>query len=230
MNNKKVFIGVIWLLGILWVSFFTYKEFNTNVLYWHANYIADFSDNKKISWVSENIFIARVIKNKWDYKSTEKWPQETIFDVEILYNIKWKIKENTEVIQIWWYDPIWNLHLPHWTQYLKAWDIYVLSTLWENPYHILSHENGSHLIASNKEIEEKIIQSPTQTLSSLSKNIIKESWIVKEFRKAYKDEVYYEENEEWKYKISTEKNAYKTLTKQEKKSFEALENGFVIKK
>jgi hypothetical protein len=100
-------------------------------------------------------------------------------------------------------------------KFLQVWDVYLLSTLWDT-YTIISHPNGSHLLTSDSLDWKKDI-----------KKIIKEDIKVKEFREAYKNEVYYQVNDEWeKYKISSEKNAYKNLWEKEKNDFENIENGF----
>gem|GEM_PF-4818676 len=49
---------------------------------------------------------------------------------------------------------------------------------------------------------------------------IQEDQTVKDFREAYKNEEYYQDN----YKISSEINAYKNLTSKEKEDFEIFEN------
>lgn len=51
---------------------------------------------------------------------------------------------------------------------------------------------------------------------------IKESQTVKDFREAYKNEEYYQDD----YKLSSETNAYKNLTSQEKEDFERFKNWF----
>lgn len=203
-----------------------YRELNTKIVYSDANYIADFSDSRKVLWTSENVFIAKVVKNNWTYITDEPGPQQTVFDVEVIYNIKGQLSGTKKVLQIWWYDSMWTLYLPHWTTYLQEWDIYLLTTSWGEPYHILSHENGSHLISSKTDYDSRIA-AVWWDQKKAEKELIKNSTKVKEFRKAYKDEIYFETYEGEKYKISSEKNAYKNLNVSEKKSLENLENWFV---
>jgi len=220
MINKKFKNILAWffLLSILSMSwFYTFKSLNDNIYYADANYIADFWDYKKVSWFADNIFIWEVIENIWSDQWDSWLPvKNTKFEVNVIYNIKWNIKWNINIIQEAWYDELWNLFITEWNKYLEEWDIYLLSTKWDN-YTILSHYNWSHFLTSNSLTNKKDI-----------KNFIKNSSIVKEYRKSYKEEVYYQENDEWwKYKISSEKNAYKSLTKEEKNKLENIENGFV---
>lgn len=220
-----------WFIGgILFLStaFFTFTALNTNIIYSEANYIADFDDTRKVLWSVDNVFVAKVLKNKGPYTYPEQGPEETLFEVEVLYNIKWKLKGKQEIVQMWWYDVLWNLHLPYGTDYMQEGDIFLLTAWWEPYSSILSHENGSHLLATKAQIEQRLAESPSNSLKKVEKEIIRESDIVEEFRQAYKNEVYYEENEDWKYKISnTEKNMYKNLSESEKKVLEDPESGFV---
>jgi hypothetical protein len=75
---------------------------------------------------------------------------------------------------------------------------------------INSHENGKHLVSTALDKEQ-------------TKQDIQSSKKVQDFKKAYKNEIYYEED----MKISTEKNGYKKLNLEEKKMLEDFEAGFV---
>lgn len=225
--KSKILFSVVWIGVFLTAAFISFIQFNSNIIYSHANFIADFSDDRKAIGASENVFVAKIIKDKWEYQNEQVWPQKTLFEAEVIYSIKWKQKKNIKITQIWWYDPLWNLHIPHGTEYFKEGDIYLLVSSWEEPYNVLSHENGSHLLATMDKIDQKMTDSSSNSRKKIEKEIIKESRVVKEFREAYKNEVYYEENEDWKYKISSEKNAYKNLWKKEKEDFENFESGFV---
>lgn len=219
MINKKFKRVSIWLFVALLISITglnIYKVFNNSVYYSDANFIADFSDTKKVSWFADNIFVWEVLENLWPNSWESGLPvKNTNFKVHVLYNIKWNLKRNLNVIQEAWYDDFWNLILSEWTKYLSVWDIYLLSTKWDS-FTIISHPNGSHLITSLNDVNKKDL-----------KNIIKSNSKVVEFRKWYKEELYYEENDVWeKYKISSEKNAYKNLSKKQKEDFENLESWF----
>lgn len=219
MINKKIRNISIWLFTILLMcvtGLNIYKTLNNSIYYSDANYIADFSDTKKVSGFADNIFVWEVVENLWP-NSWESWlpVKNTNFKIHVFYNIKWNLHWNIDVIQEGGYDAFWNLIIPEWTQYLSVWDIYLVSTKWDD-YTILSHPNGSHLITSLNDISKKDL-----------KNIIKSNSKVIEFRKWYKEELYYEENDIWeKYKISSEKNAYKNLSKKQKEDFENLESWF----
>lgn len=224
---KKISFVVLWCLVFSFSAFYAYREFNTNIFYGEANYIADFDDVNKVSGFAEDIFVAKIVENLGTYDNGEEWIYETLFQVETLYNIKWKNNKKINVVQMAWYDLQWNLHLPHWTEYLKEGNIYLLTTAWENPRRVLSHENWSHLLATMDEVNQKMTDSSSNSRKKIEKEVIKDSRVIKEFREAYKNEVYYDENEDWKYKISSEKNAYKNLWKKEKEDFENFESGFL---
>lgn len=217
--KKNIFKKVlIWSLFILWLAsfwFLTYENLNTKIHYVNVNYIADFSDDRKLIWTADNVFVWKIITNKW--LANQEWfsrVPETLFEVEVLYNIKWKINWNIIVKQEAGYDKYNNLYITEWNKYMEEWEIYLLATKADS-YTIISHENWSHLISNN--ISKKDI-----------KTIVTQNKKINDFRKAYKEELYYQEDEEWwKFKISTEKNAYKNLTKEQKQDFENIENGFV---
>ena len=214
LKNLSIWIMLISFISISWI--YSYKNFTNNVYSSDPNYIADFDDNNKVSWTAENVFVWEVVENLWSAKGESGLPvSNTNFKVNVLYNIKWKVKWNITVTQEAGYDNLWNLYIMSGNKFLQVWDLYLLSTLWDT-YTIISHPNGSHFLTTNILDWKKDV-----------KKFIKENIKVKEFREAYKNEVYYQENDEWeKYKISSEKNAYKNLWEKEKNDFENIENGF----
>lgn len=207
-RNTLVWSLLIFGMASFW--FFTYNSLNTNIHYIDANYIADFNDDRKVIWTAENVFVWKVISNEWIANKNATIPG-TLFKVEVMYNIKWKIKWNIIVKQQAGYDKYNNLYITGWNEYLEEWKIYLLSTS-GNLFTIMSHANWSHIISSD------IAKSKSDI-----KRLIKDNKKVKDWRKAYKNEVFYEDD----YKISTEKNAYKKLSKEDKEKFENIENGFL---
>ncbi len=214
--KKKILANVfIWIFFILAVSFASleiYKKHNNNIYYMDADYIADFSDNKKVAWVADNIFIWEVKEELWWMEKKEgEWKiPNTLFTIKVLYNIKWKLEGNINILQEWWYDEYWNLFLMEWNKLLEKWNIYLFTSKWKS-FTINSHKNWHHFLFSNKNLKEEEIMK-----------FIQEDQTVKDFREAYKNEEYYQDN----YKISSEINAYKNLTSKEKEDFEIFENWF----
>jgi hypothetical protein len=135
-----------------------------------------------------------------------KFPN-TNFRVQVLYNIKWKLEWDVTVRQEAGYNENWKLQILGWGEYLEEWKTYLLSIRWDM---IMSHPNGSLLLSDNLDKNE------------LKEFIIKNE-IIWNFRKAYKNEIYYE----WSFKISSGINAYKNLSREEKMNLENVENGFV---
>lgn len=210
---KNTLVWSLLIFGIVSFWFITYETLNTKTHYIHANYIADFDNDKKVSWFADNIFAWKIIENLWIAEVIEwgtKIPS-TLFKVEVIYDIKGKTKKIITVKQEAGYDKYGNLYISEGTQYMKEWSIYLLTTKWTT-FTILSHSNGSHLLISdNKKNKPEI------------KEILKNNKKIKDFRKAYKEEILYE----WELKISSEKNAYKKLSKEDKEKFENIENGFL---
>jgi hypothetical protein len=109
------------------------------------------------------------------------------------------------------YDSFNDLYITEWNEYMEVWKVYLLATIWDW-YTIISHANWSHLLSSD-----------TKKSKSDIKKLIKSSTKIKEWRNAYQNEVFYQDD----YKISTEKNAYNKLSKQEKEDFKNIENSFL---
>lgn len=215
MKNKVFRNLLVWSLLLISVTsswFVIFRKINTNINYMEANYIADFDDDRKVLWTADNVFVWKVVANKW--LANQIWNStvpETLFDIEILYNIKWNTKGNITVKQEGGYDIYNNLYIVEWNEYMEVWKIYLLSTK-SDSFTINSHPNWSHLLYDG-----------TNKSKSDIKKFIKDNEMVKKWREAYKNEVYYQDD----YKISSEKNAYKFLTKEEKDKFEIMDNWFI---
>lgn len=212
LKNVSIWILFVALIWVFWL--YTYKKFNKNMCYISTNDIADFSNIKNISWFADNIFVWKIIDNLWWLKWENLSTPNTNFKVKVLYNIKWNLKWERTTLQQSGYDWLWTLCIMNWQELLKKWNIYLLSTKWEI-HTIMSNINWIQLLSSDKNLSKSDI-----------KKLIKENWKIKEFRDAYKNEVYYEECSDWMCKISSEKNAYKNLNQKEKDDFENIENGF----
>jgi hypothetical protein len=213
--NKKLTLWILFLVFVC-VLWFTYKNHSSTskTYYFDANYITDFTDDKKLAWTSENMFVWKVIKNLWLAPYVENWTRmpNTLFEVEVLLNIKWNLTWTIIVKQEAWYDEEWNLYINKWNEYLERWRVYLLTTLW-NSHTIISHPNWSHLITSEQGEDWELL------------NVIFNNEKVKEFIWAYKNEIYYDENGN---KISSEVNAFKDLTQEEKNKIEnVINSGFM---
>lgn len=211
--KKNVLIYSLLTMGLIIVGGLFYNNLiNNGNVYFEAKYIADFSDNKKVSWFADNIFVWKIIKNL----SLEKiWKEEfdrTEFNIEVLYNIKWNLTWSIIASQAFGYDENWNPILMEWSSLMNEWEIYIISSRWDAPHKIIAHPNGIHLLSSDKELTNISI-----------KQLIKESKKVKDWKDAYKNEVYYQDN----FKISSDKNSYKSLSEENKKKLDDIENGFV---
>lgn len=216
MNNKLIKTSLISSLLVLSVSvfwFFGYQNLNSTVHYVDNNFIADFDNDKKVLWATDNVFAWKVIENLWTAEVKNWWSKvpSTLFKVEVIYNIKGKVKGEVIVKQQAGYDKYWDLYLPEGTQYMEEGQTYLLATKWDS-YTIMAHPNGSHLLDSDSK----------KSKSDLKK-LLKSNQKIKDWRNAYINEVIYENG----YKISSEKNLYKNLTKEEKEKFKKLENGFI---
>ncbi len=183
------------------------NEIWKKVVYTEYDYVLDFDDDKNMMWFSDNVFVAKVVKRLWQinpWKEFNDFSPETIFNLEVLYNIKWNIKWNIKANFEWWYDKKWILYIPDWQKFPKEKGIYLMVTMWNN-YNISTHPNWFHLISLDNNI------SKTKT-----KNLIKENKKVQDFIKAYTLSPYYKT-----------KNAYKDLSKKEKENLKNFENWFV---
>lgn len=216
MKNKLIKTSLISSLLILIISvfwFFSYKSLNPTVHYIDSNFIADFDNDRKVLWASDNVFAWKVIENLW-LAEVKEWGSKipsTLFKVEVIYNIKWKTKWIITVKQQAGYDRYWDLYIPEGTQYMEEWQTYLLATKGDS-FTIISHPNGSHLLDSDSKKSKSEI-----------KKILKNNEKIKDWRNAYMSEEIYENG----YKISSEKNLYKNLSQKEKDNFENIESGFV---
>lgn len=216
MKNKFLKTGLISSLLILSISafwFFGYKNLNTTVHYIDSNFIADFDNDKKVLWATDNVFVWKVIENLWpaDIKEWGSKIPSTLFNVEVIYNIKGKTKGIITVKQQAGYDKYGDLYIPEDTQYMEEWQTYLLATKWDS-YTVMAHPNGSHLL-----------ESDSKKTKSEIKKLVKNSQKIQDWRNAYINEEIYENG----YKISSEKNLYKDLKKEDKEKFIDIENGFV---
>ncbi len=211
--KKNIMIFSLFIVWLSSISFLTYNNFNSSeIINVKAKHIADFTDKKKVSWFAENIFVWKILKNNSTNKIWKEKFYRTEFEVEVLYNIKWKLDWNIIASQSVWYDKKWKMIVIKWNKLMKKWEIYILATKWNLPYKIMSHPNWTNLLTWNVNLDKFTIQG-----------LIKENQKIKDWRKAYKNEIFYEDN----YKISTEKNSYKKLSKENKEKFENIENGFL---
>ena len=214
---KNILIFAFLSLGTLlfWTKLYQSNliSYEPSVVYTHADYVADFSDNKKVSSIVDNMFVWKVVENLWPAEKEEWWTSfpRTLFKVEVLYNIKWKLEWKIITRQFAWYDEMWNLILRMWDEFMEVWSTYLLTTINNKPYAIMSHPNGKHLLTSESNLTKKEI-----------KTLIKDSKIVKDFRKSYKEESLKDDE-----KIFKNINSYEWLSKDEKNKFEDIENGFV---
>jgi hypothetical protein len=213
MKKNIILISSLFIIWIISIWFNIYNINREKIINSEAKHIADFTDNRKISWFADNIFVWKVIENLW-VAPKEEWGTNitnTLFNVHVLYNIKWIINWDIIIRQTWWYDEYWNLHVLDWTELIEQNWIYLLSTRW-NSFKITSHQNGSHLLSDNGDLSNDEIR-----------DLILWSQIINDFRQAYKNEIYYE----WDIKISSEVNAYKNLSTEEKENLENIESGFI---
>ena len=216
MKNKFIKTSLISSLLILSISvfwFFSYKNLNATIHFIDSNFIADFDNDKKVLGASDNVFVWRITENLWlaEVKEWESKIPSTLFNVEVIYNIKWKVKWVIIVKQEAGYDRFWDLYIPEGTQYMEEWQTYLLATIGDS-FTIISHHNGSHLL----DLDSK--KSKTEI-----RELLKNNQKIKDWRNAYIGEEIYENG----YKISSEKNLYKNLSQKEKDNFENIENGFV---
>lgn len=109
------------------------------IIYNHYDFILDFSDLKNVLWFSHNVFIAKVIKNKWT-NFNSNGDLTTDFEVKVLYNIKWNLKWNINTIFQGWYDKNNILNIWYDNIFLEEWKKYILVTMWDI-HKISSHEN-----------------------------------------------------------------------------------------
>lgn len=171
------------------------------VSYVDYDFVLDFSDYKNVLWFAENVFVWKVVKNNWTYNNL--WDPETHFEVEVLYNIKWKLKWNINTIFEWGYENgiliIWE-----WNRLLEEGGIYLLVTMWD-VHKISSHENWSYLLGFEKKLKKDI------------KTTIKENKKVKDFREVYKES-----------SIFNTKNKYSDMTNEEKERYEDFDSWFVM--
>lgn len=199
--------------AILVANIMIFNIYNKNqIIYSEAKYIADFNDDRKVSWFADNVFVWKVIENVWTIEENWEWPN-TSFKVHILYNIKWDVNWDIDIIQEWWYFKNWNLLVVEWNKLLEIWNTYLFTTRGKD-FIINSHKNWHHFLFSNDDISKEKIHT-----------LISENKTVQDLREAYKNEVYFEGN----FKISSEKNAYKDLSPQEKIDYENIDYGFLKK-
>lgn len=177
------------------------------VSYTDYDYVLDFDVDENVLWYSDNVFVAKVVKNNWISNKEDIYSDlfpKTSFEVEIIYNIKWNLNWKINTIFQWWYDSRWILTVWEWSKFLEEWGVYLLATMWD-VHNIFSHKNWNHLLLKSNKTKTEI------------KNIIKENKKIKNFRDAYKNSPPYK----------TE-NRYIDLTKEEKEKYEDFDSWFVI--
>lgn len=164
-----------------------------------VNHILDFDSLENVVWLADNVFIAEVLENNW----LVWWIiPETKFKVKVIYNIKWNLKWELDLIQDWW-----NWFVTEWTELLKVDGVYILSIKWNN---IMSNENSSKFLYTKRYL--KYFRNSKES----ENEIILWSNLLSDFRNAYKNENNF-----------SNKNNYKNLSKEEKNNFEKIENWFV---
>ncbi len=206
-NNDK---NILWLLTNIKKTLKSVAL--KKVTFVDNDYFLNFSDDKNVLWYSDNVFVAKVLRNKWlrqdiNYKDLI---EETLFEVEVLYNIKWNLNWNIDVVFQWWYDSKWKLVLSEGQKFLREWWIYTLVTLW-NEYKIWSYKNAINEIYYNYKNKSYISKIDTKSLIENNKK-------VQDFIKAYPLSPYYKT-----------KNSYRDLTKKQKESLKTFDNWFVEK-
>lgn len=164
-----------------------------------VNHVLDFSVLENVVWFADNVFIAEVLENKWTNSGI--FP-ETFFKVKVLYNIKWNFSWNLDLIQDWW-----KWYVTEGTELLRENWVYLLATRWKN---IMSNENSSKFLYSSRAL--KYYRSYSK---NISKDMILNSEVLKDFRNAYKNENNF-----------SNKNNYKNLDFNQKKDFEKIESWF----
>lgn len=210
--KKNIIILSLLVFSIFWTGVYIYEnDISNNVVYSQAKFVADFSNNAKVVGTADNVFVWEVLaelpsNNVW------KWILKiTNFNIRVLYNIKWKVEWDISVWQEAGYDEKGNLLIHVGDKLLEPWEIYLFATRWEE--HLINvHKNWKHLLTVKDDKKWDNI-----------KKIISDNKIVKDFRIAYKNEIWYE----GKLKITTEKNSFKKLSKLDKEKFENIENGFL---
>ena len=211
MKKSIAFLSLL-AFSLFWAWVYIYdQDTSNNIVYSQSKFVADFSDDTKVVGAADNIFIWEVLE---ELPSNNIWKNQlriTDFKVKVLHNIKWELVGNISVWQEAGYDEKWNLLIEIGDKLLESWDIYLFATRWEENL-INVHGNGKHLLTvkNNKKLND-------------IKKIIKESKKIKNFREAYKNESEYEGD----LKITSGKNTYKKLSKEDKEKFENIENGFI---
>lgn len=239
MKNKlykwKILFSVFlwfWLI-ISWFYINWIAKSDSNISYSHADYIADFTDKRRASWFANNIFVAQVVEDKGIYGDYEKWkfPLRTRYSVKVLYNIKWEVNEQIDIVRLWWMNSKWEKSLMHWSQYIDIWDIFIF-TWWEisgqsDLFWINSHENWSIEIFQKNEIDKKL-SSVNLTEDKIIKELIESSQEVIDYRDAYKNEVYsYKPDLGQEIYFGSGKNEFDKLSEEEKELFESFDNWFI---
>ncbi len=196
--TKRIFGGSVLLLALLGVGLYTntIKLPIEKVIGSEALYVADFSDNRKLVGASQNVFVAKVIKQVGN-EDIGIGPV-TQFEVEIVYNIKGTLSGSIEVLQQIGYEN-GILHVPHGGSLLQLGETYLLATRNRNGqgwYYINSHQNGSKLISRDSNLD--IVQ-----LQSLAKNDEK----VIELQEAYKNEILLEDD----IRTNNTRNSYQSI-------------------
>ncbi|NVP17932.1 hypothetical protein HUU51_04405 [Candidatus Gracilibacteria bacterium] len=171
------------------------------VSYIYHNFVLDFSDYKNVLGFAENVFVGKVVKNNGTYNNLGA--PETHFEVEVLYNIKGKLKGNINTIFEGGYEN-GILIIGEGNRLLEEGGIYLLVTMGD-VHKISSHENGSYLLGFEKKLKKDI------------KTTIKENKKIKDFREVYKES-----------SIFNTKNKYSDMTNEEKEKYEDFDSGFVM--
>ena len=210
---KKPFLLIPIVVIISGTMFITYNSLHSpKEVIVHSIHVTDISDDRKLLWISSNVFVWKITKEIWSKEDKGGMPT-TQFSVEIIENIKGNLSWSVTVSQEWWYKD-GSLYISEWDVFYSwstkwiisersalmiPWEEYVMATITsENSdiYYLISHPNGKHHFwwwESKKQKQAK----------------------VNSLRKAYIDEIPFEPFvKEWR-----NKNAFSSLDIGEKEDY-----------
>lgn len=175
-QNKKYFL-ILLIIGLIIISFVIYKIFNQNqtMIRMNIRQLYDYSTNEKLIGASDYVFVGKVnkiLRTEHKIKDDNNSSNQTIYSVSVIKNIKRKLITSSE-IELNLFGG-WDQN--HETLYLPI----GMNLLNENEYYIFFaylDKDQSPLTINNK-----------LQLIKLGKNYDKNSQIIKDIEKAYKNE------------------------------------------
>lgn len=189
LTRKIIILGLTLVVAVvgtgLYIGIMLSKSSTGEASY--ASYVADFSDDRKVLGFSHNTFVARVVK-LIEHTDVQGVPV-TLFEVEVIQNIKGNLKGVVTILQELGYieDEKGNKKLSIYTdssKFMEVGEIYLLATRYgelvdgRQIYAVLSHQNGSKLLSS------------ASTLNTIDlKEIVQNDEKVQAFQEAYKSEI-----------------------------------------